>query len=167
MTLAKSKDENSAYHARKLWEIGVEQIMNGQVTLAMETLEESLRIQPSAEAHTYQGWARSFMGQYNEAILDCRKAIRIDPDFGNPYNDIGVYLMQLGRLDEAIHWLSLAKDASRYEPRHFPFLNLGHILVIQGRFAEALNEYVQALELDPQNKVALQAIADMDPLMLL
>ena len=32
----------------------------------------------------------------------------MDPDFGNPYNDIGAYLIEMGRLDEAIPWLEKA-----------------------------------------------------------
>ena len=50
-----------------------------------------------------------------------RSPFRIDPEFGNPYNDIGVYLMQQEKLDEAIPWLEKAKQAKRYEPRHFPY----------------------------------------------
>ena len=39
------------------------------------------------------------------------------PDVGNPYNDIGSYLIKLGRLDDAIPWLRRAMTARRYEPR--------------------------------------------------
>ena len=38
------------------------------------------------------------MGQLDEAIEECHRAIRTDPDFGNPYNDIGAYLIELNRL---------------------------------------------------------------------
>jgi Tfp pilus assembly protein PilF len=55
------------------------------------------------------------------------RAIEIDPEFGNPYNDIGVYLMQRDRLDDAVPWLERAKLAKRYEPRQFPYMNLGRI----------------------------------------
>ena len=33
-----------------------------------------------------------------EAIAECEKAIALDPDYGNPCNDIGVYLIELGRV---------------------------------------------------------------------
>ena len=51
---------------------------------------------PTAEAHTFLGWAYSFLGDYESAITECRNAIELDPDFGNPYNDIGAYLIQQG-----------------------------------------------------------------------
>jgi Tfp pilus assembly protein PilF len=33
----------------------------------------------------------------DEATDECRRAIEIDPQFGNPSNDIGVYLTQQGQ----------------------------------------------------------------------
>lgn len=156
------REQAAAYHARKLLEIGVELLTEGLIAQAMETFEESLAICPTAEGYTYRGWARSHNGDHIHAIEDCRKAIRLDPDLGNPYNDIGVYLMHLGRLDEAEQWLERAKTAKRYEPRHFPHLNLGHIYSVQGRDHEALMEYVRALELQPENEIAKKALADLD-----
>lgn len=51
------------------------------------------------------------MGQrrLDEALAECKRAIACDPDFGSPYNDIGGYLMEMGRDDEAIPWLEQAK----------------------------------------------------------
>jgi hypothetical protein len=40
------------------------------------------------------------------------RAIQVDPDFGNPYNDIGAYLINLGRHDEAMAWLEQAIGAA-------------------------------------------------------
>ena len=70
--------------------------------------------------------------------------------------------MKMGDLDEAIPWLQKAKTAKRYEPKHFPFLNLGHIYMAKGDQMRALDEYVHALDLDPENPIALKAIAGMD-----
>lgn len=40
--------------------------------------------------------------ELEEAIAECHKAIALDLDFGNPYNDIGVYLIEREDLDGAI-----------------------------------------------------------------
>ena len=50
--------------------------------------------------------------ELDDAIAQCEIAIELDPEFGNPYNDIGVYLMQQQRLDEAIPWLERANRPS-------------------------------------------------------
>ena len=64
------------------------------------------------------------MGDYDSAIAECQKAIEIDPDFGNPYNDIGAYLIQQGELDEAIPYLEQAMEAKRYSTPHFPHYSI-------------------------------------------
>ena len=64
------------------------------------------------------------MGQYQQAIEEAQKVIRLDPDFGNPYNDTGVYLIELEKEDEAIAYLEKAKAAKRYCCYQFPHFNL-------------------------------------------
>jgi tetratricopeptide (TPR) repeat protein len=116
---------------------------------AIRLYKESIALYPTADAHTYLGWAYSFQGKIDDAIAQCEIAIQIDPEFGNPYNDIGVYLMQQQKLDEAIPWLEKAKQAKRYEPRHFPYLNLGRVYVTKGMLQKALEEFRGALERNP------------------
>src|SRR5919199_169284 len=110
----------------------------GEFDRAIGFYKESIALFPTADAHTYLGWAYSFQGKIDEAIAQCEIAIQLDPEFGNPYNDIGVYLMQQQKLDEAIPWLEKAKQAKRYEPRHFPYLNLGRVYLTKGMIQKAL-----------------------------
>jgi tetratricopeptide (TPR) repeat protein len=106
--------------ARELFERGYEAQAAGHFDEAVECYRRSLAIHPSAEAHTFIGWTFSQQGKHEEAIEECRKAIAVDPTFGNPYNDIGAYLIALGREDDAIEWLERAKTAPRYEPGSMP-----------------------------------------------
>src|SRR5579872_3609740 len=99
--------------------------MGGDFDRAVELYKRSLAIRPTAEAHTFLGWTYHFQGKVADAIEECKRAIAVDPDFGNPYNDIGSYLISLRRYDEAIAWLEQAIKAPRYDPRHFPYFNLG------------------------------------------
>jgi Tfp pilus assembly protein PilF len=94
----------------------------------------------------------------DEATDECRRAIEIDPQFGNPYNDIGVYLTQQGKPDEAIPWLEKAKQATRYEPRQYPFMNLSRIYLRQGRWWEALREFEGAVRSAPNDSAARKAL---------
>ena len=123
--------------------------MEGNLDRAIEHYQRSVAIHPTAEAHTFLGWSMSFQGRLEEATAECLRAIEIDPDFGNPYNDIGVYLMQQGKFDEAIPWLGKAKQARRYEPRQFPFMNLGRIYLKLGRWWDALREFEGAVQAAP------------------
>jgi Tfp pilus assembly protein PilF len=80
----------------------------------------------------------SYYGEYEKAIADCQRAIEIDPDFGNPYNDIGAYLIALGKADEAVFWLRKAAVAPRYRSRCFAFMNLGRVHLAKGQMIAAL-----------------------------
>ena len=136
--------------------------MAGELEESIRLYKESIALFPTADAHTYLGWAYSFQGNLSDAIAQCEIAIQIDPEFGNPYNDIGVYLMQQQQLDEAISWLEKAKRAKRYEPRHFPYLNLGRVYVAKGMLQKALEEFRGALRLDPGNDDLLQTIEQLE-----
>jgi tetratricopeptide (TPR) repeat protein len=128
--------------------------MDGNLDEAVKNYKLSIEFYPTAEAHTYLGWTYSFMGNLEEAIEECKKAIDIDPDFGNPYNDIGSYLIQQGNYDEAVTWLELALKSKRYESKHFAHLNLGRVFELKGLWFEALDEYKQAMELEPSYDLA-------------
>ena len=125
--------------------------MSGDLEAAINNYKRSIELYPTAEAHTFLGWAYSFQGKIDEAIRECHVAIQIDPDFGNPYNDIGAYLIEKGEYDEAIPWLLKAMEAKRYEPRHYPHVNLSRIYVRKGKIQEAIVELKKALEIDPNH----------------
>ena len=133
--------------------------MTGRIDEAIAHYRESIASHPTAEAHTFLGWAHSFQGDLDEAIAECQRAIAVDPDFGNPYNDIGSYLLKQGNLDEAIPWLERAIAARRYEPRHYPHCNLGRIYWAKGQLRRAITEFERALELDPGSRFAQAALA--------
>ncbi len=136
--------------------------MAGHLDQAVTFYKKSLAVEPSAEAHTFLGWTYSFMGRLDEAILECHKAIAVDPDFGNPYNDIGAYLLQMGRLNEAIPWLEKAKRARRYENPEFAYCNLGRVYELKGLWPLALAEYREALGCRPNYAPAVSAVLRLE-----
>ncbi len=146
--------EDTRSHALSLWEEGTEALLTGDVSGAIELFTKSLMVAPTAEGYTFRGWAYSFLGRFEDAIAECRKAIATDPSFGNPYNDIGSYLIQLERAEEAVEWFEKAKRAERYEPRHFPYLNLGRLYFARGEIAEAMREFEEVLRLHPGDPLA-------------
>ena len=144
--------------ARQRWQEAYQAQMEGEYDRAVELYRESLALHPTAEAHTFLGWTFHFQGKIQEAIDECKLAIEVDPDFGNPYNDIGAYLIGLGRNDEAIPWLEQAIAAKRYEPRHFPYFNLGRVYVAKGLINRAREQFQQALEIEPRYTLAREAL---------
>ena len=154
--------EKDQERAMELIKEAMNRQMAGELHESIRLYKESIALYPTADAHTYLGWAYSFQGRIQEAIAQCEIAIQLDPEFGNPYNDIGVYLMQQQRLDEAIPWLERAKRAKRYEPRHFPYLNLGRVYVTKGMLQKALAEFRGALERNPNDAELAQLIEQLE-----
>ena len=154
----KGAEPTAEQHAALAWQMGYLLHLNGQYARAIEYFRASIAAHPTAEAHTYLGWSLSHLGRLEEAIAECEIAIRLDPDFGNPYNDIGVYLLDLGRPAEAVPWLEKAITAKRYCCYQFPHFNLGRVLLEQGKIEEAKRSFEQALEHDPDYLPALQIL---------
>ncbi len=135
--------------------------MEGDYDRAVELYKNSLELHPTAEAHTFLGWTYHYQGKIEEAIAECKRAIEVDPDFGNPYNDIGSYLIALGCHDEAIPWLERAIAAPRYDPRHYPYFNLGRAYYAKGMINRAREYFQEALRIEPRYALARQAVENI------
>jgi Tfp pilus assembly protein PilF len=144
--------------AKQRFQEAFEAQMAGDLERAVELYRGSLELYPTAEAHTFLGWTYHFQGKIEDAIDECKRAIEVDPDFGNPYNDIGVYLIDLNRNEEAIPWLEQAIKAKRYEPRHFPYFNLGRVYLAKGMINRARELFQKSLAIEPRYTLARQAL---------
>ncbi len=129
--------------------------------LAIELYQRSINTSPTAEAHTFLGWVYSFQGKYDEAIAECLEAIRVDETLGNPYNDIGSYLLAKGDSYGSERWFKRALLAPRYESYAFPHFNLGRVYESRKRFIEAARHYGLALEQNPEFTEASIALRRM------
>ncbi len=145
--------------ALKHFQEGYEKQMKGAIEDAIALYQKSIELFPTAEAHTFLGWAYSFRGRYKDAIDECHRAISLDPEFGNPYNDIGAYLIETGKLDDAIPWLEKATAAKRYESYCFPYYNLGRIWEQKGDWWKAMEAYQNALRDNPDYTLAKRALS--------
>ena len=144
--------------AFRFFQEGYEKQTQGELDEAIVLYQKSIDIFPTAEAHTFLGWAYSFQGRYDAAIEECHRAIDVDPDYGNPYNDIGAYLIEKGKLDEAIPWLEKAIKAKRYESYCYPHYNLGRIWERKGDWVKAHLSYQNALLSNPEYSLAQRAL---------
>jgi tetratricopeptide (TPR) repeat protein len=122
--------------------------MEGDYDRAVALYRRSLALHPTAEAHTFLGWTFHFQGKIDDAIAECKLAIQVDPDFGNPYNDIG-------------SWLERAIAAKRYDPRHFPHFNLGRAYLAKGLINRAREQFQQALAIEPRYTLARRALENL------
>ena len=79
--------------AIELFERAFEAQQQKDYEAAIELYQRSIATYPTAEAHTFLGWVYSFQNRYDDAIDECLEAIRVDSSLGNPFYDIGSYLV--------------------------------------------------------------------------
>jgi tetratricopeptide (TPR) repeat protein len=132
--------------------------LEGELETAIELYRRSIETFPTAEAHAFLGWTPSFQGRLDEAIAECKEAIRIDPEFGNPYNDIGTHLIEKSQYQEAIPWLKSAAGARHYSNPHFAYYNLARAYIGLERFTDAEAELENALRISPNYEMAREAL---------
>ncbi len=125
---------------------------------AIKLYKKSIEIFPTAEAYTFLGWTYSFQGEYDLAIAECIAAISVDETFGNPYNDIGSYLIAKGNFYDCVKWFEKAIVAPRYEARAYPHFNLATIYEKRGKFLQAAKHYGLALDEQPNYMQAYKAL---------
>jgi tetratricopeptide (TPR) repeat protein len=127
---------------------------SGRLAEALSRYRQSIKLFPTAEAHTHLAWILGTQGKIRDAIEECYKAIALDPDYGNPYNDIGYFLIESGHYGEAIPWLEKALKAKRYDHFAFPHFNLARCYEKLGPWTAALEEYRKAIEITPDFEAA-------------
>ena len=126
----------------------------GDLDNAVILYKQSIKTFPTAEAHTFLGWTYHVQGNLDQAIEECLAAIELDPSFGHPYNDIGAYLIEKGKLWESIPWLEKATKAPRFENYHYPWYNLGRVYFHLERLNVAKECFEKAITLKPDFSLA-------------
>jgi len=153
------------YEARELFQEAYEAQLVQNYEGAIELYKRSIETYPTAEAHTFLGWVYSFQSRYDEAIAECLEAIRVDETLGNPYNDIGSYLLAKGDAYGCVRWFKRALFAPRYESYAFPHFNLGRVYEMRRKYLDAARHYSRALEQQPNCNEAATALRRMQAML--
>jgi tetratricopeptide (TPR) repeat protein len=98
-------------------------------------------------AHNHLGISLAEMGQLQEAMKHCQRALQIKPDYPGAHNTFGIALFKAGRLTEAIeHYEKALQINPNYADAH---VNLGVALIQTNRPKEAIEHIKLALRLKP------------------
>jgi len=139
----------AAERATELWKEGAGLHLEGDYEGAIALYRDALALRASARIHTYLAWSLSELERYAEAVDHCRRAIDLDAGYPNAYNDLGSYLIDLGRPQEAIPWLRKVLEMSDYCCPHFAYYHLGRAQLLRGQVDEASEALRTALQLRP------------------
>jgi tetratricopeptide (TPR) repeat protein len=105
---------------------------------------------PSQAANAFNsGLKEDNAGKCEEAIADYTRAIALDPNLEDAYNNRGICLFDLGKYDDAV---ADCNKAIELDPNYVnPYFVRGQALDELGKYADAIKDYNQVLKLDPNN----------------
>ena len=109
----------------------------GRFEEAIAKAERVRRLDPlSVSAQSAVGVAYRAAGQHNRAVRELRQAIEMSPDLPRTHYLLGVTLLEMGRLREAIHELEMAaRPATGHNTRIEAYL--GYAYAVAGRPGDA------------------------------
>lgn len=108
-----------------------------------------------AKTHNNVGAIMFKQNNYEEAQLHFVEAIRLQPDFIDPYNNLGVLLYTQGKHDEAAIQFS---NVLKIGPNPLANYRLGKIQQDQGNYLEATRYYQEALKIAPDFKLVQEEL---------
>lgn len=126
---------------------------------AIDAASEALRIDDGlAEAHVSLGWAKFFDWDWPGAEESFLGAIALNPKYAEAHQLYSLYLVALGRFDQAI---ATGRRAVELDPLSVNSqARLGQVLFYARRYDDAIREFRNALELDPNFVFALWHLGD-------
>lgn len=117
-----------------------EQLARVEKLIADETNPQKL--------HNLLGMFYSLTGRYEEAILQLRRSLELNPDCVDSWIIMGISLYHLGRHIEAAQSLEMAV---RHRPDYPDLLNcLGVVYCKLNRFLDAVDAFRAATEINPE-----------------
>ena len=122
----------------------------GNLQEAIKLYSEAIQIKPDfAQSYSNRGFAYLRLGNNQQAIADCTKAIELDPTFvKNAYINRGRAYSALGKKQEAIADYNKAIELNPKSA--YAYLNRGRVYSDLGNHRQAIADYSKAIELEPK-----------------
>lgn len=154
-----SNAQTADYYA----DLGVGYLQKERLDLANENLQKALAKDPrSSKAHHYYALLQDRLGYNQSAQLHFRKALERDGRNPELLNNYGSHLCKTGRYAEAVKAFLAALSNPLYPTPEFAYTNAGVCLQKQGDYAQAEQNYRQALTRNPKFALALYRMAEIE-----
>lgn len=154
-TIITASDEpEQRRRARIRLELAANYFENGQTTVALDEVKQSLAADPAyPEAHNLRGLIYMRLGDLGLADESFRRALALRPNDANVLHNQGWLLCQQRRYAEADQAFLRALASPGYSARNKTLMAQGLCLVGAQQFAQAEQVLLKAYELDAANPV--------------
>jgi Flp pilus assembly protein TadD len=124
--------------------------------LALNEIEKAIEIDKTAEYLNLKGLILAELGRYDDSKKTYLAALELEPEYSELHNNLGLLFLRMKKLDEAV--LSFEESVKKNVNNALAYVNLGKALIELEKFDEALSAYNRALEIDPGNQEAREAV---------
>ncbi|MBI5059955.1 tetratricopeptide repeat protein [candidate division KSB1 bacterium] len=143
-----TKRINKVSDGERLWILSLQAQLNADRRAQFEACSTLAAHYPKDErAHRLLGDCYAEAQQYDEAIAEYQRAIALKPACPAAYNMLGYYCVRKGDMKAAEQAFKRQTEILPGEAN--PRDSFAEFLLTQGRYAESLDNYKQALALDP------------------
>lgn len=156
--------------AESNYEQGLKMMKDGRWEEALASFKKILSVYENAEIYYNMGYIQTVQGNYDEAILNFRKATLINNAYARAYKKMGEAMAKLGKTGEAEIAFQQAADiymekemdenaeevlmeVTKLNPKTINVYNsLGIVYRRQGKFDEAVKQYNKAVKVNPDDE---------------
>lgn len=155
--------DSPAAKARLLVQQGQVALSEGNLVEAEQSAAKALKAAPDdASAHTLAAIVAERRGDSAKAGKSYRRAVDLSPTQGAMANNYGTWLCGNGQARASLEWFDRALADPSYRTPSVAMANSGACAGDAGDDAHAVRYLTGALELDPENPVALGAMAERE-----
>ncbi|MBX9818051.1 MAG: type IV pilus biogenesis/stability protein PilW [Burkholderiaceae bacterium] len=152
--LTESDETQARKRARIRLELAVGYYNNGQTTIALDELKQSIAADPTLlEAHNLRGLIYMRLNDAALAEESFRKALQINPQASSVQHNLGWMLCQQGRMAESSRQFLAAIAEPSYADKAKSWMAMGVCQAKAGQAAEAQASLQRAYELDASSPV--------------
>ena len=153
--VTESDEPEARKRARIRLELAVGYFEQGQTTVALDELKQSIIADPGfAEAYNLRGLIYMRLNDQGLADASFRRALTLNPNDGNTLHNYGWLLCQQARYPEAVQYFSQALANPLYRERAKTWMAQGLCQVRAGQRVDGENSLLRSYELDAGNPIA-------------
>lgn len=157
-----SDEPDARRRARIRLELAVGYFEQGQTTIALDELKQSIAADPTfGEAYNLRGLIYMRLNDFRFAEESFRKALSIDPQNANVVHNLGWLLCQQARYPESLALFSQALANPQYGERAKTLMAQGLCQMGAGRPADAELSLLKSYEFDAGNPVTAYNLATL------
>lgn len=160
--VTQSDEPDARKRARIRLELAVGYFEQGQTTVALDELKQSIASDPTySEGYNLRGLIYMRLNDYRFAEESFRKALSLSPRDANVMHNLGWMLCQQSRYPEAVQLFGQALANPQYAERAKTFRAQGLCQVRAGQLDEAQASLLKAYEFDAGNPITAYNLASL------